>query len=171
MQKTRVVILMGVAGVGKTAVGMLFAARNGGSFFDGDDFHPPSNIEKMSAGIPLDDLDRAPWLARLHCDVVDGDFEECQCPVVLACSALKAIYRDALGVGRPGVALVYLTGSKELLEERLGRREDHYMKPEMLDSQLAALEEPTADEALWVDVSGTLDEVVTAVEAGLDLCD
>src|SRR5687768_3168385 len=134
MNPPRIILLMGVAGCGKSTIGALLAARNGGHFRDADDFHPPANLAKMAAGTPLNDADRAPWLARLREEVIDatppGQL------TVLACSALKKSYRSQLGVGTPGVALVYLKGNPALLASRLAGRANHFMKAGMLDSQL-----------------------------------
>lgn len=167
MEKPRVVIVMGVAGSGKSTIGALLASRNGGDFHDADDFHPPENIEKMTSGIPLDDADRAPWLARLREEVVDatpaGKFS------VLACSALKRAYRGQLGAGTAGVSLVYLKGDPVTLADRLAGRCGHYMKPGMLDSQLAALEEPAPGEGLSVEIASPADEIAAIIEAALGL--
>ena len=167
MNRPRVIIVMGVAGCGKTTIGELLAAQNGGGFHDADRFHPPANISKMAAGLPLDDLDRAPWLQRLRREVIDA------APVdgltVLACSALKMAYRTQLGVGTAGVALVYLQGDAALLATRLGSRANHYMKAGMLESQLAILEEPSAFEGFTVGIDSSPAEIVTAIEGALDL--
>jgi len=167
MEKPRVVIIMGVAGSGKSTIGELLALRNGGNFYDADSFHPPENIAKMASGHPLDDNDRAPWLARLRTEVVDatppGGFS------VLACSALKRTYRKLLGVGTDGVVLVYLHGTPEILAARLAGRTGHFMKPGMLESQLATLEEPTPDEGFTVSIDGTVDEILSSIEMARDL--
>ena len=163
--KPRVILLMGVAGCGKSTVGALLAARLDGHFHDADDFHPPANIEKMAAGIPLDDADRAPWLARLREEVVDR--APSGCLTVLACSALKKRYREQLGGGTPGVALVYLKGGPALLAERLASRPGHFMKTGMLDSQLAALEEPVPDEGFTVDIDAPAEEIAAVIESAL----
>lgn len=167
MGKPRVVIVMGVAGSGKSTVGALLASRNGGNFVDADDFHPLANIQKMAAGFPLDDSDRVPWLARLRNEVVDttpaGGFS------VLACSALKKAYRDQLGVGSPDIGLIYLKGDNSLLTGRLGTREGHFMKTDMLASQLATLEEPTSGEGFTVEIHSSIVEIVTTIEAALGL--
>jgi len=167
MEPPRVVIVMGVAGSGKSTVGLLLAARNGGKFHDADDFHPPANIAKMAAGTPLDDADRTPWLERLRSEVVDatpaGGF------TVLACSALKYSYRERLGVGSSGVALAYLHGKTEMLASRLASRTGHYMKAGMLESQLATLETPSADEGVTVGIEASPGEIVQAIETALGL--
>jgi gluconokinase len=167
MEKPRVVIVMGVAGSGKSTVGALLAARNGGDFFDADDFHLPENIAKMAAGIPLDDADRAPWLARLREEVVnaqnDGKLR------VLACSALKRSYREQLGVGTVGISLIHLQGDPPTLAERLAGRSGHYMKAGLLESQLATLEEPSPAEGTTVDITSPADEIVATIEAALGL--
>ena len=165
MEKPRVVIVMGVAGSGKSTVGALLAEKNGGVFHDADDFHPPANVAKMAAGIPLDDADRAPWLARMREEVV-GDTAEGEF-TVLACSALKRIYRGQLGVGSKGVALVYLKGDSTTLGGRLEKRSGHYMKAGMLASQLAILEEPLPDEGLTVGIGDSVTEIVRVIENSL----
>lgn len=163
----RIVVLMGVAGCGKSTVGTLLAARHGGTFHDADDFHPPANIAKMASGTPLDDLDRAPWLARLRKEVIDA------APTgglsVLACSALKKIYRERLGVGTTGVALVYLKGDAATLADRLATRPGHYMKAGMLESQLAILEEPSPTEGVTVGIDPPVAQIVSAIESALGL--
>jgi gluconokinase len=167
MEKPRVVIVMGVAGSGKSTVGELLASRNGGNFHDADNFHPPENIAKMASGIPLDDADRAPWLARLREEVVDGT------PpgkfTVLACSALKRAYRELLGVGTDGVRLVYLKGDSTTLAERIAGRSGHYMKAAMLEGQLATLEEPSPEEGFTVDIALPAGEIVGVIETALGL--
>jgi len=149
LKESRVVLLMGVSGSGKTTIGRLLSQITGWRFTDADDFHPPANVAKMAAGIPLTDEDRAPWLAalRAHIDarLAAGD------NTVIACSALKKAYREVL-IADPGrVKLVYLRGSRELLHERLLQRTEHFMKPAMLDSQLAQLEPPA--NAFTVDIA------------------
>ena len=133
-------IVMGVSACGKTTVGKMLAGRLGWDFFDGDDYHSPANIAKMAAGVPLTDEDRAPWLARLH-DLLAGSLRAGRHPI-LACSALKEAYRQVLRAGNPGVRVVFLKGSYELILARIQNRPGHYMKPDMLRSQFDALEEP-----------------------------
>ena len=157
--KTRFVIVMGVSGSGKTSVGKGLAERLGWEFFDADDFHPPANVAKMAGGIPLDDLDRAPWLAALH-DQISASLKADR-PGVLACSALKERYRQQLKSGNDGVQIVYLKGSYDLIWSRMEKRADHYMKPQMLQSQFGTLEEPT--NALTINIAMPLDEILRMI--------
>lgn len=160
-----VIIVMGVAGSGKTTVGEKLAAALGWSFRDADDFHPPENVAKMSAGIPLNDHDRAPWLAaiRAHIDACLARGEGS----VVTCSALKAAYRRVLVADPARVKLVHLTGDFALLAARIGSRQGHFMKPAMLHSQLAALEPPP--DALAVDITPPPDEIVAHIRLALAL--
>lgn len=152
-------LIMGVSGCGKTSVGQALAARLGWDFFDADDFHPPENVARMAAGIPLTDTDRAPWLAALH-ERLGSTLEAGRRPV-LACSALKERYRRQLLAGNHGIRLVYLKGSFSLIRERLAGRVGHYMNPALLQSQFDDLEEP--QEALVVDAALPLDQIVEQV--------
>jgi gluconokinase len=158
-----VVVLMGVSGSGKTTVGRALADALGCAFLDGDDLHPPANVAKMAAGVPLDDADRAPWLAavRAAIDRVVADGGD----AVVACSALKQAYRDALGVPRAGVALVWLTADPATLAARLAARRHHFMPPALLPSQLATLEPP--GDAIVVDVAAPPAAVVAAIRRAL----
>ena len=156
------IVLMGVTGSGKTTIGRQLARELGWQFYDADDFHPAANVEKMSRGVPLGDLDRAPWLAALR-ELVRECVERGE-GAVLACSALKERYRDHLLIDE-SVKLVYLEGDYELIRARLDGREGHFMKPAMLDSQFAALEEP--GHALVVDVSSTPAEIIKSIRDGL----
>lgn len=153
---------MGVAGSGKTTVGQLLAARLGWPFADGDDYHPDANVLKMRNGIPLTDEDRQPWLDRLRA-LISSWIASGTCGI-LACSALKRMYRDQLR-GSDEVRFVYLKADPELLRQRLLRRAGHYMKSDMLESQWAALEEPV--EALTVDASKDPDEIAGTIVASL----
>jgi gluconokinase len=146
------VVVMGVSGCGKSTVGTALAQHLNATFLDADDFHPPANVALMRAGTPLTDADRAGWLDALSLRLAQA-IEQRE-PVVLACSALKRSYRDALRRGGPALTLVHLTGSPALLAERIGARKDHYMPPTLLPSQLALLEAPGGDERpITVDVA------------------
>ena len=159
-----VIVLMGVSGAGKTTVGQLLASQLGWDFADADDYHPAANVEKMRTGIPLTDADRAPWLKTLRALIAGwiaaGKNE------VLACSALKHAYRETLQVA-PEVQIVYLKGTPQLLHQRLHSRHGHFMTEQMLESQLATLEEP--EHALVVNVDRSPAEIVTAIQVRLGL--
>jgi gluconokinase len=157
--KTRFFIVMGVSGSGKTSIGKSLADSLGWDFYDADDFHPPANVAKMADGIPLDDSDRAPWLAALH-DLISSSLTADR-PGVLACSALKERYRQQLMDGNEGVQIVYLKGSYDQIWSRMEKRTDHYMKPHMLKSQFDTLEEPA--NALDVDISMPVNEIVQKI--------
>lgn len=137
-------IIMGVSGCGKSTVGEGLGERLGWPFRDGDSFHSPANVAKMHAGIPLTDEDRWPWLAAIASWIAElrakGEHG------IVACSALKRVYRDALRDGHEDVRFVYLQGSKDLIASRLAARKDHFMPPSLLDSQFATLEPPGPDE-------------------------
>ena len=150
------VIVMGVAGSGKTALGGKLAAALGWDFYDADDYHSNANVAKMGQGVPLTDEDRAGWLASLR-ELVIGCLAK-NSPAVLACSALKESYRQILMQGDDRVKLVYLYGSYEVIFARMKSRGGHFMKPEMLKSQFEILEEP--GEALVVDISLEMDVII-----------
>jgi gluconokinase len=152
-------LIMGVSGSGKTTVGQALAQKLGWDFFDADDFHPPENIAKMEAGIPLNDSDRAPWLAALHGQLL-STLKAGHHPV-LACSALKATYRAQLLEGMDGIAVIYLKGSYALIWSRMSTRASHYMKPEMLQSQFDALEEPA--DAIVLDVKMPVKDMLDTI--------
>ena len=156
-------LIMGVAGCGKTTVGRLLADRLQWDFFDADDFHPSANIAKMEAGIPLDDSDRAPWLASLN-GMLLSTLQSGRHPV-LACSALKESYRAVLRQRVDGLQIVYLKGSYEVILSRLADRQGHYMKPEMLRSQFETLEEPS--DALVLDVRLGVERIVDEIKKNL----
>jgi gluconokinase len=139
-----IVIVMGVAGSGKTTVGALLSGKLGWTYAEADDFHPRANVEKMAAGHPLTDEDRKPWLHAIG-EWIDARHAAGE-PGVVSCSGLKRAYRDLLHDGRPEVRIVFLEGSWDVIHRRLVARHGHYMKPEMLDSQFADLEPPTPDE-------------------------
>ena len=155
----RFFIVMGVSGCGKSSVGKSLSEHLGWDFYDADDFHPRENVLKMTNGIPLDDSDRAPWLASLN-DLILSSLKANR-PGVLACSALKERYRQELTKNTDGVQLVYLKGSYDLIWSRMKKRVDHYMQPHMLKSQFDALEEPT--NALVIDISMPLNEIVQKI--------
>jgi gluconokinase len=139
-----ILVLMGVSGCGKSTIGDLLAAKLGWPMIEGDEFHPPENIAKMRAAVPLTDADRWPWLAaiadRLDTWCVAGTSG------IITCSALKRVYRDRLGSGRPGLLFVYLKAAPDIVRPRLVGRLGHFMPVGLLDSQYQALEEPAADE-------------------------
>ncbi len=159
------IILMGVSGCGKTSVGEVLSTALDWPFYDGDDFHPQSNIDKMAQGIPLNDEDRQPWLERLH-DLISETLNQGK-SLIVACSALKAKYRQILRGGREEVEFVHLTGSFDLIYERLQQRGRHYMKAEMLHSQFADLETP--HDALAVSIDQEVDMIVDEIISGLNL--
>jgi gluconokinase len=162
----RIYILMGVSGCGKTTVGRALAQKLHFPFYDGDNFHPAENVDKMANGIPLSDADRTPWLASLHNLLADhlrrGN------GVVLACSALKRRYREQLRAGLTDVQFVYLQGSFDLIWARMTARTDHYMKADMLRSQFDTLEAPNADEALILDAEDSLEKLVERITENIE---
>ncbi len=153
------IILMGVSGSGKTTIGRVLAQHLNCPFYDGDDYHPPANVAKMAAGIPLDDEDRAGWLASLV-GVIRAGLER-GADGVVACSALKEKYRAVLRVDPARVKFFYLKGSYETIMQRMAERGEHYMKPAMLRSQFAALEEPM--DVPWLDVTLEPNEIVRRI--------
>ena len=157
-----VIVLMGVSGVGKTTIGRALAEELQWRFADADDFHSSANIAKMRAGIALTDEDRAPWLQTLR-DAISGWLASGQ-NVVLACSALKASYRQVLLVSSE-VKLVYLHGSFDLIAGRLASRQGHYMNPHLLRSQFDTLEQPK--DAVTIDVGQPVEQVVKQIRATL----
>ena len=161
-----VLVLMGVSGSGKTTIGKALAAELGWAFIEGDDFHPATNVEKMSAGIPLNDEDRRPWLQALRRRVAEacGRGED----VVLACSALKHDYREYLERHDPEcVHYVFLRGSEELIRRRLAERKGHFMDPALLQSQFEALEPPEG--AVRVDVTPAPEEIAAEIRDKLGI--
>ncbi|WP_366665025.1 gluconokinase [Microcoleus sp. bin48.metabat.b7b8b9.023] len=153
-------MVMGVSGSGKTTVGKLLAESLNWDFSDADDFHPPGNIEKMSRGIPLEDGDRLPWLLQLQGTIDRWLLENKN--VVLACSALKASYREMLFRDKQRMKIVYLKGDFELFAPRLKTRENHYMKVDLLLSQFATLEEP--ENAIIIDASQQLELMLRQIK-------
>ncbi|MEN9620476.1 MAG: hypothetical protein RL499_669 [Actinomycetota bacterium] len=155
-----VVVLMGVSGAGKTTVGLAAAERAGVRFIDADALHPPSNVAKMAAGEPLGDADRAPWLDAVAAVLVTD------APCIVACSALKAAYRDRLRADAPHAHFALLEPDRLTLEGRVAAREGHFMPAALLDSQLATLEPPTPSEnVLVLDAARPLDDLAAAVAA------
>ncbi|QKW05662.1 gluconokinase [Streptomyces sp. NA04227] len=164
MSTPQVVVVMGVAGTGKTTIGPLLAARLGVPYAEGDDFHPAANIAKMSAGTPLTDEDRWPWLDAI------GDWAHSRAGLggVVSSSALKRAYRDRLRAAAPDVVFVHLTGDRDLIESRMSHRTGHFMPTALLDSQFATLQPLQADEqGVEVDVSGSPDEITDRAVAAL----
>lgn len=154
---THRIVIMGVSGCGKSSVGEGLAARLGIPYRDGDDLHPPENVAKMRAGVPLTDEDRWPWLDRVAQVLRD------QAPVIVGCSALKRAYRDRLRTAGE-VRFLHLVGARELIAARMAARQGHYMPTTLLDSQFAALEPPGPDEALAIPIDQPLDAIITAAE-------
>ncbi len=164
-----ILIVMGVSGAGKTRVGKLLAERLSCSFIDGDAFHSDANKEKMAHGIALTDDDRWPWLAAIR-GAIEVAIRAGE-TAVFGCSSLKRAYRDVLRGGRRvdgNVRFIYLKGSFELLNERLGNRAGHFFNPALLQSQFDTLEEPGEDEALTVSIEPTPERIVDEVVIGLE---
>ncbi|MCZ0736013.1 gluconokinase [Phreatobacter sp. AB_2022a] len=156
------IIVMGVSGSGKSTVGAALAAALGWDFRDGDAFHPPANVEKMRAGAPLTDTDRWPWLDAIGRHAADRDAAGDH--VVIACSALRRIYRDRLRASGAAMRFVHLDGSFGLIDARMAARRDHFMPPSLLESQFATLEPPEPDEAvIVVPVEAAPGTIVTAI--------
>jgi len=159
---SRLLIVMGVSGSGKTTIAKLLADRLGYGFAEADDFHPPANLEKMKHDHPLTDADRAPWLAAIHKYAVErlaaGE------NLVVTCSALKRAYRDVLLDGITDGRMIYLRGDRELIASRLAARKGHFFPADLLDSQFATLEEPAPEEnALVVDIGPAPEQIVDEI--------
>ena len=163
-QAKPLVVVMGVCGCGKSTVGELVARHLGTAFLDGDSLHPAENIAKMATGTPLTDEDRWPWLATVGSRLADAGGRG----LVLACSALRRSYRDAIRAQAPDTLFLHLHGSKEVLTQRLAARSGHFMPATLLESQLTALEPLGPDEAgLVVDIAGPVTDIVAQALAGL----
>ena len=164
MSTPDVIVVMGVAGTGKPTIGPLVADALGVPYAEGDDFHPPANIAKMSAGHPLDDADRGPWLDAIGA----WARERAGRGGVVSSSALKRAYRDRLRAAAPGIVFLHLTGERALIEERMAGRTGHFMPTALLDSQFATLEPLGPDEAgVLVEVSGRPEEIAGRAVAAL----
>ena len=163
-----VVVVMGVSGSGKSTVAACLAERLGWAFVDGDSFHSAAHIAKMRAGHPLDDDDRAPWLAAIAA-WIDLRLQERESGIVV-CSALRRAYRDVLVRGRPEVRIAYLHGDRALIEGRLAARRGHFMPAALLDTQFAILEPPTAEEgAVTVSIAAPAEAIAATIAARLGL--
>jgi gluconokinase len=163
-----ILVVMGVSGSGKSTVAKALAQALHWPFEEGDDLHPAANVAKMRAGHPLTDEDRKPWLGAIG-RWIDGQATTGE-PGVITCSALRRAYRDQLRQGRPQVKLVFLEGSKGLIEDRLAHRQGHFMPPSLLDSQFEALEEPGPDEpVIKVNIDEPVETQVRDIEWALGL--
>jgi len=167
MTAARAIVVMGVSGCGKTSVAEGLAAALPAAFIEGDSLHPPSNVEKMSRGIPLTDEDRRPWLDTIGNALSDALARNGS--VVVSCSALKKVYRDRLRAAAGGqLAFVYLKGSRDLLLGRMTARQGHFMPASLLDSQLATLEDPSGEPGVvTVDIDASIERIVAAALDGL----
>lgn len=166
MPAPRFLIIMGVAGCGKSAVAEGLAARLGWPFQDGDSFHPAANVAKMASGQPLNDEDRWPWLGIIAA-WIDAQRQQGKSAIV-TCSSLKKSYRAALLDGHADVTFVYLKGSLELLTARINARKGHFMPPALLQSQLATLEEPSGDEpAITVSIDAAPEKIIADILSAL----
>ncbi|MBX2882067.1 MAG: gluconokinase [Granulosicoccus sp.] len=157
---TRLYVVMGVAGSGKSSIGTAIANAVGGTYIDGDDYHPAANIEKMSRGDPLGDDDRWPWL-----ETVAKELQAIEGIALIGCSALKKTYRDLIRKAcKEPVTFIFLSGSKDLIASRMASREGHFMPTTLLDSQFSTLEVPTTEElVLTVDIDATPESIVKRV--------
>jgi gluconokinase len=160
---TGLYVIMGVCGSGKSLIGAALARELGVEFVEGDALHPPDNVKRMAAGVPLTDYDRQGWLTAIATRLRDARREGVG--LVVSCSALKQKYRDVLrSAGDSDVRFVFLAGDRALVAERLASRRGHFMPPSLLDSQLATLEEPSPDEGAWTcDIRHTPESIVAEV--------
>ena len=164
-QQSIAIVIIGVAGSGKSTIGRALATANHWHYIDADDFHSPANRAKIAHNEPLNDTDRLPWLHALHAEI--RHWLDTKQTTVLACSALKRSYRDLLSDNDPAVKFVYLNGSYDLIAKRLRSREDHFAKEGILKSQFDTLEAPSADEAIQIDISQSESEIVRAINTAL----
>jgi gluconokinase len=161
-------VVMGVSGSGKSTIAEQLAARIGWHYVDGDLFHPPANVAKMSAGHPLTDEDRWPWLRAIAAEI--DRLSAASQRAVVACSALKRAYRDILVHGRDDVRIVFLDGTQDLIAKRLAARKGHFMPPGLLDSQFQTLEPPQASERpITVSIDASVEAIVDAIVRQLQL--
>lgn len=161
---SRLYVVMGVAGSGKSRIGAALAEALGIDFAEGDDYHPAENVARMSSGIPLTDGDRAGWLRALANRL--GEARDAGTGLVMTCSALKRSYRDVLRAAASDVQFVFLEGDRALVAERLSGRRGHFMPPALLESQFATLEEPVPEEGAWVcDITDAPQNIVSALVA------
>ena len=165
MMRPQRFVIMGVSGCGKSSVGAALAYHLSGIYIDGDDLHPAANVAKMSAGVPLTDADRWPWL-----NSVGECLAQAEEPVLIGCSALKQSYRDRIRAAVEGpVRFIHLAGKKEVIAARLQARQGHFMPAALLESQFAALEPPgPGEQAITVDIDQPFDAVIAAVIAALE---
>jgi gluconokinase len=161
----KIIILMGVSGAGKTAVGRLLAAELDWPFYDADDLHPAENVARMAQGVALTDKEREPWLLAVR-QLIERCLAQVR-PAIIACSALRQTYRSYLQNGRKEVQFVYLKGNYALIHSRLRQRQDHYMNADMLAGQFATLEEP--QDALAIEVDQELATITAQIRLALNL--
>ena len=164
---SKVTLIMGVCGCGKTTVGEALASATGGTYIEGDAYHPSVNVEKMRSGQPLTDQDRQGWLEQLADAIREQATDEVAKPCFVGCSALKKSYRDILRLGDPSLETVWLHGSDEVLQGRMDGREGHFMPAGLLASQLETLEPP--EQAFKVDIAQPLEVMVTDILGRLQL--
>ena len=161
-------VVMGVSGSGKSTIAEHLAARLGWRYVDGDLFHPPANVAKMSAGHPLTDEDRWPWLRAIAAEI--DRLAAAGTRAVVACSALKRAYRDILVHGRDDVRIIFLDGTQDLIAKRLAARKGHFMPPGLLDSQLKTLEPPQpSEQPITVSIDASVDGIVNDIVRQLEL--
>lgn len=162
--KTTTLIVMGVSGVGKTVIAKAVSERMQATYVEADEFHPEANIAAMRSGTPLTDEMRRPWLLGIAAEINSIQGKINSKPVVVACSSLKRAYRDILRTQLPEATFIYLSGSRDMIRQRMEQRADHFMPPALLDSQLATLEPPTPDEHhIEIDASRPKEDIVTEI--------